>query len=237
MDLDVIIKGKKLTEVEHKLLQYIIQDIDQLEGVGVREIAKENFTSPAAIIRLAKKLGFNGYLEMYYYFKMNGTRPATDEIIDFQINGELLDDTIQEMKNFYRQNEEKFIFIYATGFSGIIGEYLYKKLLVNGIKVIFSSGQDSSGIIEHNVNHINMMIVISKSGETPKIIEKMALCSRYEIPTIAFTSPSENRVKELADYYFEIGDDEALDTYNRHYNSFFGKLLLLLEYVVQEFVR
>lgn len=81
-----------------------------------------------------------------------------------------------------------------------------------------------------------MMIVISKSGETPKIIEKMELCHKYKIPIIAFTSQSYSRAKELATHYFEVADDEQLDTYNRNYSSFFGKLLLLLEYVVQQFI-
>lgn len=236
MDLDILTKGIKLTETEHQLLTYITNHLGSLKGVGVREIAKKNYTSPATVVRLAQKLGFKGYLELYYYLSMYTERQETDEVIDFQINGEKLDGTIEIMKNYYKTDETKFIFIYATGFSGIIAEYLQKKLLVNGVRVIFSSGQDSSGIIEHNVNNISMMIVISKSGETPKIIEKMALCHKYKIPVIAFTSPSDNRVKELADHYFGVADDEQLDTYNRHYNSFFGKLLLLLEYIVQEFL-
>lgn len=236
MDLDILTKGIKLTETELQLLTYITNHLDSIKGASVREIAKKNYTSPATVVRLAQKLGFKGYLELYYYLNMRTEKHNTDEIIDFQINGEQLDGTIEIMKNYYRKDKTKFIFIYATGFSGIIAEYLQKKLLVNGIRVIFSSGQDSSGIIEHNVDNISMMIVISKSGETPKIIEKMSLCQKFQIPVVAFTSQTDSRVKELSDHYFEVTDDEQLDTYNRYYSSFFGKLLLLLEYIVQKFL-
>lgn len=237
MDLEILTKGIKLTDTEYQLLSYITNHIDQLKNVGVREIAKKNFTSPATVIRLAQKLGFKGYLELYYYLSMHTTSQMTDELVDFQINGNKIDGIIDIMRNHYHKDQSKFIFIYATGFSGIIAEYLQKKLLVNGIRVIFSSGQDSSGIIEHNVDHISMMVVISKSGETPKIIEKMELCRKYRIPIFAFTSQSDNRVKKIANYFFEVSDDGQLDTYNRNYSSFFGKLLLLLEYVVQKFIE
>jgi DNA-binding MurR/RpiR family transcriptional regulator len=57
------------------------------------------------------------------------------------------------------------------------------------------------------------------------------------IPTILFTGNSQSRATESATIIFEVADERPLDSQNIKYNSFFGKLLLLMEYIVQEFTQ
>ncbi|MGG1679563.1 MurR/RpiR family transcriptional regulator [Neobacillus sp. NRS-1170] len=66
IDISKIIQGKNLTELETQIVQYIITNINTVLQMGVRKIAKENFTSPATVIRLSKKLGYAGFVDMYY---------------------------------------------------------------------------------------------------------------------------------------------------------------------------
>ncbi|GCF94350.1 transcriptional regulator [Enterococcus florum] len=238
MDLDIIMKGKKLSENEQEILNYLINHVEELDGVSLRALAQRLFTSPAAIVRLAQKLEFSGYLELFYYLK-NQFRPSNQRvsaIIDFTIDTQKIQPSITEMKEIYAQNKDKFITIYATGFSSILADYLHKKLLVNGIKTLFVNATDSSGIINNNADNISMLICISKSGETQKVIEKMTFCQEQNIPNILFTGNLNSRAEELAAISFEVEDERPLDSQNIKYNSFFGKLLLLLEYCVQEFV-
>ena len=54
-DISKLIQGKNLSELDIKILHYIIENIDDVLERGVREIAKDNFTSPSTIIRLSKK--------------------------------------------------------------------------------------------------------------------------------------------------------------------------------------
>lgn len=82
-----------------------------------------------------------------------------------------------------------------------------------------------------------MLIVISKSGETQKVIEKMQFSQDRNIPTILFTGNSQSRATEAATIIFEVADERPLDSQNIKYNSFFGKSLLLMEYIVQEFTK
>lgn len=118
--------------------------------------------------------------------------------VDISIPTEKIAPSIQNMKQIYQENQDKFITIYATGFSSIIAEYLYKKLLVNGIKTLFVNAADSSGIINNNAGNISMLIVISKSGETQKVIEKMQFSQERSIPTILFTGNSQSRATKAA---------------------------------------
>ena len=239
MDLDLIMKGKKLSANEQEILEYLISHVDQLEGVSLRELAQRLFTSPAAIVRLAQKLEFSGYLELFYYLK-NQFRPSGQGVsatIDFNIDTKRIEPSISSMKEIYAHNKDKFVTIYATGFSSIVADYLHKKLLVNGIKTLFVSAGDSSGIISNNTDNISMLISISKSGETQKVIEKMTFCQERNIPNILFTGNLHSRAEQLATISFEVEDELPLDSQNIKYNSFFGKLMLLLEYIVQEFVQ
>ncbi|WP_368252466.1 MurR/RpiR family transcriptional regulator [Enterococcus sp. 2201sp1_2201st1_B8_2201SCRN_220225] len=239
MDLDLITKGKQLSTNDMTILAYLAEHINELEGISLRNIASTLYTSPATIVRLAQKLDFSGYLELFYFLK-NQYHPQNQFVkatVDISIPTEKIEPSIQTMKKIYQKNQEKFITIYATGFSSIIAEYLYKKLLVNGIKALFVNAADSSGIINNNADNISMMIVISKSGETQKVIEKMSFSQEHKIPTILFTGNSHSRATDAATIIFEVTDERPLDSQNISYNSFFGKLLLLMEYIVQEFTE
>lgn len=239
VDLEIITKGKQLSENEKQILSYLITNIQLLDGVSLRVIATNTYTSPATIVRLAQKLEFSGYTELFYYLKNSqpNNYMTSKATIDYHIDTQKIETSIKEMKTIYVKNKDKFITIYATGFSSIIAEYLYKKLLVNGIKTLFVSASDSSGIINNNIDNISMLITISKSGETQKVIEKMTHSKENNIPIILFTGNGQHRANTLASLVFEVEDERPLDSQNTHYNSFFGKLLLLLEYIVEEFVQ
>lgn len=56
-----------MSETEEAILKYIINNIDSVLEQGVRTVAKENFTSPATVMRLSKKLGYNGFIDLYYH--------------------------------------------------------------------------------------------------------------------------------------------------------------------------
>ncbi|MEQ3452142.1 SIS domain-containing protein [Enterococcus cecorum] len=238
MDLDLITKGKILSSNELNILTYLVSNIDNLDNLSLKEISKQAFTSPATIVRLAQKLDFSGSQELFYYLK---SRPTThnkivNDVLDFQMNTEELEPLIQEMKNIYFQSN-KFIMIYANGFSSILADYLQKKLLVNGIKTLAVNATDSSGVLENNVDDICMFISISKSGETQKVFEKMKYCHLKHVPNILFTGNPTSRCGLLSDITFEVSDESPLDRQNIHYTSFFGKLILLFEFIVQEFVK
>ena len=236
MDLNVLTKGKKISESEQHILTYLVSHTDKIEGVPLRKIAQELYTSPATLVRLAQKLGFSGYLELLYFLKNRLNRQMTTEAaIDYQINTEGIAASIDAIKEIYAQNNDKFITIYATGLSGIIAEYLHKKMLVNGIKTLLVSASDSGGIISNNIDNISMLITISKSGETQKVLEKMQLANDHQIPTVLFCGNGEHRAHQLANFSFGVTDERPYDTQNIQYTSFYGKLLLLMEYLVEAF--
>ncbi|MHC5227828.1 MurR/RpiR family transcriptional regulator [Enterococcus sp. LJL99] len=239
MDIEIITKGKALSKNELSNLEYLYYHIEELEGVPLKDISKLLFTSPSTIVRLAQKLDFSGYLELAYFLKSSRATNSklTEATIDYKLDTSSIDPLIQQMKAIYREDENKFILVYAAGFSSILAEYLCKKMLVNGIKIIFVTSGDSSGIILNNLEVISMFITISKSGETPKVIDKMIYFKESKVPIVLLTGKGNHSANDLAEIIFEIEDERPLDTQNIGYNSFFGKLMLLIEYMVEEFKK
>ena len=59
------------------LLQAVLDAVEQQAQYSVREFAARNYVSPAAVIRLSKKLGYTGYTDMIYrlgFLVRNGDR-------------------------------------------------------------------------------------------------------------------------------------------------------------------
>lgn len=240
IDISKWIQGKNLTELDVKLLNYIIENIDSVLQKGVREIAKENYTSPATVIRLSKKMGYTGFVDLYYQLlpmvKEQGMRSTenTEDFFHIKQQDFFRENTLEDIELFIKETlnlPQKFIFIYATGFSAIAAEYLYKKLLVLGKKAIIASGTDSVGVFESNLEDIGALLVISKSGETQQVIDKLCVAKEQGIFTVTFTKETENRAASFSDVNFKLLDSNKLDDRNMLPNTFFPRLILLFELI------
>ncbi|AJO21426.1 MurR/RpiR family transcriptional regulator [Weizmannia coagulans] len=242
-DIQKMIQGKKLTELDEQILKYIVDNIDHVLQMGVREIAKENYTSPATVIRLSKKLGYKGFVDMYYQLLplIKKVELEQDGQSAFEQGQSALQYNSKENIGKFIENvlhlNEKFIFIYATGFSSIIAEYMYKKLLVLGKKAIFATGTDSIGVFENNLDDVGALIVISKSGETKQVIDKLFLAKEHGIFTVSFTKETENTAAGLSDLNLKITDQYKLDDRNMLPNLFFPNVLILFEYMIKEYFQ
>ena len=64
--LEKLVAGKNLTETEFTVLLYLVANIDRVLDLGVRGVAKANYTSATSVMRLAHKMGYRGFVEMQY---------------------------------------------------------------------------------------------------------------------------------------------------------------------------
>lgn len=246
MDISKFIQNKSLTEIEIRVFNYMIDNIHDVKDMGVRGIAKNNFTSTSTIMRLARKLGYSGFLEMQYNLlsltenELGNTLNSSDFIDSLDIDSLLKGnsrDAINKLIEILFNDDHKFIFIYANGFSGIIAEYINKKFLVMGKKCIFSNGTDSVGVFENNLDFISSIIVVSRSGETPMVLNKVKTAKEHNIKVVSFTNERRNSISKLSDINFKIEDANKLDDRNLMPNTFFPKVLILVELIVYEYYK
>ena len=73
------------SESEAMIAEYLLANFRMLPGMSTRQLAKETFTSSAAIVRFSQKLGFGGYTEFRVKFLAEMMqymeRPHGDELI------------------------------------------------------------------------------------------------------------------------------------------------------------
>lgn len=243
IDISKFVERTDLTELDRKVLYYIIENIDTVLQQGVRDVAKENYTSPATVIRLAQKMGYTGFVDLYYNLlplvKNVDSPKETDSNDFFKINQQdffqynTLEDIDTCIKQAFQLNK-KYIFIYAAGFSAIAAEYLHKKCLLLGKKAILATPSDSVGLFENNMEDIGVFFAISKSGETQSVINKINSAKEHGIFVVSFTKETKNRVASLSDLNFRIEDSHKLDDRNMLPNTFFPRLLLFFEFILKK---
>lgn len=224
----------KLSANEEAILEFIEHNLDKIGSMTIQTMAKQTFSSTSTIFRLAKKLGFDGYSEMIYELThYQGQHTLNEENVNelaeiFSAVFERNRKTSEELKHLFANNDAT-IYILGTGYSGIIAEYLYKKLLGKGTNVIFSNGADSNALFLNNINRIDILLCVSKSGLTPTITEKAQIANQHQIPIVSFTQDSENKLATLATHNFVIENHQKFDWNNQKTGLFFPVLLMVFE--------
>ena len=245
LDLNKLTCTASLTDTERAVLEFLLTHIDEALKLGVRGVAKANFTSTSTVMRLSRKLGYNGFIEMYY--KLLGAAGKGTPV--YELNEGFLShfagDGNVSMEN-YRSlrlaaqrihKTDQMVFIYGMGFSSMMAEYLAKKLLVLGIKCIFSDGADSIGVFENNLEDIGVFIAFSRSGRSPYVLNRVKMAEENSGFTMGFTNDGASPLKEYCSCVIEVPDDNPLDDRNMKPTLFFSKTITMIELLIYEYYQ
>lgn len=245
LDLNKLTCTASLTDTERAVLEFLLTHIDEALKLGVRGVAKANFTSTSTVMRLSRKLGYNGFIEMYY--KLLGAAGKGTPV--YELNEGFLShfagDGNVSMEN-YRSlrlaaqrihKTDQMVFIYGMGFSSMMAEYLAKKLLVLGIKCIFSDGADSIGVFENNLEDIGVFIAFSRSGRSPYVLNRVKMAKENSVFTMGFTNDGASPLKEYCSCVIEVPDDNPLDDRNMKPTLFFSKTITMIELLIYEYYQ
>ncbi|MGL4346316.1 MAG: MurR/RpiR family transcriptional regulator [Cellulosilyticaceae bacterium] len=233
MNREKLIQGKKISETEKLVLEYITTNLENCLESGVRGVAKANYTSTSTVMRLAKKLGYNGFSEMVYdlRLKLEGIDTTADQELLGQ--DDLWDtDRLEDIEIFMRAIHEEQIFIYGSGFSSLIAEYMYKKLLVLGRRCWFVHSLEIETIINNYYESQKTVIIVSKSGQTEFLVNVAKKARAAGIKVICMTGNRMSQLAQQADVVFALRDHNPLDDDNLLENPFFGNCILLFEKII-----
>ena len=130
--LEKLVAGKNLTETEFTVLRYLVANIDRVLDLGVRGVAKANYTSATTVMRLAHKMGYRGFVEMQYKLMTMlrhgeaGMQPvdATEDPLQSAVLDQNDATTIRAVAQQIAAVESQYLYLYAAGFSGVIGQYM-----------------------------------------------------------------------------------------------------------------
>lgn len=236
IDITKLFGDIKLTSLEESVIIYILNNIDSCMEEGIRGIAKKTYTSPSTIMRLSKKLGYNGFVELVYSLKLKLSTEDSSEFINAIENKEIFTTNYENAINDFIEFIEKGnILISGEGFSELVSKYIYMKLLVLGKKSVLSTFIDFDILFDNHVETIDSVMLISKSGEGNHCVKTCMLAKERNLKVISFTGNSQSTLAKNSDITFVIPDCEKLDNDNYYPNPFFGYCIETFELVIHKY--
>lgn len=219
----------KLSDTEKEVLKYIATHIDEALKNGIRGVAQANYTSATTVMRLSKKLGYEGFREMIYSFKSTLSSPtgqlsaAVRDKVHFSYD-------MQDLQSFISILDRKgFVCVHGQGYSRLIAEYLERKLISSACTAIAQDYLEADTIISNFRHKLDAMIIVSKSGNNPFAVEAAQQCREAKVLTIVFTGNPHSELRKYCDTVFVIKDDHPFDIENVQSNYFFGYCILAFE--------
>jgi DNA-binding MurR/RpiR family transcriptional regulator len=235
-----------LTEDERRVITSIVQHIENgARKVGIQQIADENYVSPAFIMKLCKRLGFDGYSELFYYLVLQNSSPGPDSQSEslHQLIDNYSEESVKLFCEFLTRFREQKLFVVGEGFADLVAAYLTQRLAVCGFMVfnrvhfydLMLVREDLRGDMVSNIAP-SMIIAISQSGETESVVNDVKRAREKGFKVAAFSRREESTLADLSDVLFIV--NAAKQTLISEIpNSFFGKVILAFEELLGVYFR
>ena len=197
-----------MTEIENSIMDTMLANITQNKNVGLKELAKQCHVADSTIVKLSKKLGYSGYIEMYYhYLNENVTGPAKDVFNENLIIGNLSEEIHKFASVIFEHSKDKNVI--SDGLRNpVLGLYLARKLRLFDIFAAYSYDYALLDVMHFKPG---MYVLIQKrvSNDMPlNEMLKIAIKKGYHI--ILITSEIDNFMySDFVDMTIQIQEDNT----------------------------
>ncbi|MGL5756991.1 MAG: MurR/RpiR family transcriptional regulator [Paraclostridium sp.] len=227
MNFEYLCDKYQLSNIEQNILQYLYNNIDNLKKIGIRKVAKDNFTSTTIIYKLCKKLGFEGYSDMIYNISYSRKPEDLDSSIDIFTNASnQIDLNLAPLSNILKKSKNKLIMLLGVGYSQMIANYMSERFVINGFKCIANTHLQ---LLSTSHKDDVLLIVISNSGESSSILEVVATAKSNGIQILSFVGNENSTLAKISDFPVILKGYENFPSLKNTPNTFFSEVLLLFE--------
>lgn len=224
-----------LSHSEKVAAEYLLGQGSKLKGCSTRQIAAAAYVTPATLVRLGQRMGYEGWKDFFAAFldeaeyldrhfqQIDANRPFTaadnQTVIANKIATlyqESIADTLSLLDPVQLQKAvsclHRSAHVYMVGASiSLDCAWLFKRSMQRiGRAVVLEPnyGEQSYSVI--SANERDCAIVISYSGVTRQVVETAQLLRQNKVPIIAITGLGDNRIRELATYVLDMTTRERL---------------------------
>ena len=222
----------QLNDTETTILKYLQENILDLKKIGIRKVAKDNYTSTTTVYKLCKKLNFEGYSDMIYHFTYSSQIDDSETNIDIYTNtNKQIDNNLEEFNSILKKYENKLIMFVSTGISQTIANYMNERLSVNGYRSIANAHLQ---LLSKNHKNEVLVFAISRSGETKSIIDILEQARNNDIEVISFVGNANSKIAKLSTLPIIIQGQDDFAKLKNPPNTFFSELLLIFECFISD---
>lgn len=167
--------------------------------MSIKDFAKRHYISPAFLVNLSKKLGYSGYRELIFSFKSSHkSQPAAQDRDLAGIRNTIISNYSEEMVDTFVRHmkgaKEKYVYAMGIGYSMVAIDYISRKCVRDGYRLIYTESLGELSEFEDNVG-----IMVSESGETQLVIDEAEKCRQHGYFTIAFLRNENSRLRKMVD--------------------------------------
>ncbi len=208
------------TSSEQKIGNYILENYKEVTSLSVKDFAAKTNTSPASIVRFAKKLGYNGFTELKIELASSRLEDKGDDITNIIRADDKMEEmikkvefnsieTIKETVKLLNSksisaaiseiNKADTIYLFGVGASALVATDLQYKLLRINKKVIFQLDNNLQLATAVHIDSDDIALGISYSGSTREVNIGMAEAKKNGAKCISITSSGKNNLADIAD--------------------------------------
>ena len=234
-------KYKNLFKRQKKVADYIKVNPDKVIMMNVAELAAECGVSDATVVRMCQHVGYQGYHEMRLRLSRDVGREddVQQESEKLDIIDYVIKENIDNIKQLTGQIDKEVltkavrvildaetIYIAAIGNTAPVAQDLEFRLARFGIRA-YTAGQS-----ETFLNYISLgskkdvLIAISHSGESKKVIRAVEMAREIGMKIIAITGKTVSPLSQVADYVILTGNKTQLFNRVKEPASHVGELVV-----------
>lgn len=208
-----------LTETERAIANYVLGLGPHIRHTTISEVAQANGVSEAMIVKLAQKLGFDGYRDLKHTLSLYSQSPVAelhkeinpDDDAETSISKvfstaiQALQETLSvlDLAQFERAADTFFHArqrnLYGAGGSGIVAQDISHKFLRIGIHCTAYTDAHLMAMSAALMEKGDVAVGVSYSGRTRVVIEALSLARKSGATTIALTNFLNSPLVDCAD--------------------------------------
>ncbi|MBR0138574.1 MAG: MurR/RpiR family transcriptional regulator [Erysipelotrichaceae bacterium] len=199
-----------LTNSEKTFLHFVLDNKELVIRSTATKIANLCGVSKTVAINTCQKLGFDGFNDLRYYLKNSDTKESKSKAFEIKDVEAALFDMVEKTLSLNRPElmekvadkilNAECIYIISRGTSKAIGSYFSHILLTLNIKCINIPDYNLLDIIARKMNHDEVLIAMSLSGETSILVQTCKTVKAYGNTLISITGFSNNTIASISDY-------------------------------------
>lgn len=229
------LENNQFSNTEKVIVNYILNNINIINKLSMRDIASETYTSPSTLTRIAKKMNYNGWNDLKdalikednylktYFCNIDANYPFNKEDTFYNIASKLAilkteaindtlslitQDNLDKAINIINQASSIRLFGLSSNLN-ILKQFEYNLKKIN--KKIDTSMYQGDGLYNAcQMDNMQCAIIVSYSGERADLCQIAKVLKDNHIPIIVITNISDNTLSSLATCVLTITTREKL---------------------------
>lgn len=207
-----------LSEIDQQIISYVLNNLEKVSYMRVRDLALAVHVSPSTIMRFVERTGYETFSNFKYAVKkeLEHRESLNDTVSHFSVSELLIfDENFESQLDTFvhKISTAKIVYCAGLGSSGIMADYFNRQISSLGYTVVSSKDGYLPFLWNPNLfNEQNLLVVFSSSGETQEILKMMKLMTGSKPFIISITNHRDNTLASLSDMnipYF-INDDHLM---------------------------